>query len=66
MMRSHLMLQRPLSDGDGQGNNRDLDDDNDNITLMTFVPWWRHAQWATEVSMDRVFDSFYGHWEHDY
>ena len=55
------------SDGDGQGNNSDTDDDNDNIAdiddvrpLVAACPIG-----TTEVSMDRIFDSFYGHWEHD-
>ena len=55
------------SDGDGQGNNSDTDDDNDNIAdiddvrpLVAACPIG-----TTEVSMDRIFDSFYGHWEHE-
>ena len=55
------------SDGDGEGNNRDTDDDNDNIADVDDVRPLVAAcpVGTTEVSMDRVFDSFYGHWEHD-
>ena len=68
MMRSHLMLQSSFdSDGDGEGNNRDTDDDNDNIADVDDVRPLVAAcpMGTTEVSIDRVFDSLYGHWEHE-
>ena len=53
------------SDGDGQGNNSDTDDDNDNIADIDDVRPLVAAcpMGTTEVSIDRVFDSLYGHWE---
>jgi hypothetical protein len=54
------------SDRDGVGNNADTDDDNDGISdiqdvrpLVAACPLG-----TTEVSMDRSFDAFYGHWSH--
>ncbi|MDA9915815.1 thrombospondin type 3 repeat-containing protein [Luminiphilus sp.] len=52
------------SDSDGVGNNADIDDDNDSVAdvddirpLVAACPMG-----TTEVSMDRSFDDFYGHW----